>query len=370
MEIYLDSNATTLVDPRVVEAVMAELKSGPSNPSSAHSLGRRARARLSAARAGVADYLGVPSKEIYFTSGGTEALNTLILGARFTGPLLTSKIDHTAMARPIEALNIPVIHLPVGSSGHIEVEDLDPGAGLIALSAANPETGVKNPLDEISAFAKEHQIPLIVDGVALLGKESFNMPAGVAAMVFSGHKFHAPKGVGVMWISSDFPLDPLLMGGGQESNRRSGTENLPGIIGLAKAIELLHTELPEATGRMCNLRDLLESSLLAAFPQLKVNGSGPRLPNTSNIAFPDIDVELLLAQLDVAGIAVSMGSACSSGGLEPSHVLLNMGLDPRLARGSLRFSLSRFTTEAEIQKTLEMLLPLLEVTYGSPTTRR
>jgi cysteine desulfurase len=370
MEIYLDNNATTIVDPRVVEVVMAELESGPSNPSSAHTPGRRARARLSAAREQIADYLEVPSKEIFFTSGGTEALNTLIRGARFTGTLVSSKIEHAAVAKSVEALGKEVSYLPVGACGHIDPSDLDPSAGLIALSAANPETGVKNPLEAIGAFAKAHQIPLIVDGVALLGKESFAMPKGPAAMVFSGHKLHAPTGTGVMWISSGFPLSPLLVGGGQESNRRSGTENLVGIIGLSKAIELLHTELPAATSHMSQLRDLLETELLLAFPQLRVNGSGPRLPNTTNISFPDLDGELLLAQLDMAGIAVSMGSACSSGGLEPSHVLLNMGVDPRLARSSLRFSLSRFTTEADIIKTLETLLPLLEITYGNPTTIR
>jgi len=348
--IFLDNNGTTPLDPLVAEAMVAELQAGPSNPSSIHSFGRAANLRLSLAREKIASYLGVDPQELIFTSSGTESLNLAILGLKPFGHIITSRIEHAAVFETIAQLGLPTTYLPVGSKGHIEIDDLkeaiSPDTSLIALSAANSETGVKNPLNEIAAIAEKNGVPLVVDGVALLGKENFTIPSGVSAMAFSAHKIHGPKGVGLLYVKKGTKLSPLLYGGGQERSKRPGTENLPGIIGFAKAIELLSTSSME---HMKEMRDLLESSL----PGVQINGTGPRVCNTSSITFPNMDGEALLIQLDQLGIAASMGSACSSGSLEPSKVLLEMGLTRNEALSTLRFSVSRFTTRSEIEKVIK-----------------
>ncbi|MDN3506230.1 MAG: cysteine desulfurase family protein [Simkaniaceae bacterium] len=349
-KIYLDNNATTPLDPLVVQAILAELEAGPANPSSVHSFGRAAHLRLSMAREQIANYLGVDPSELIFTSSGTESLNLAILGLKSSGHIISTRIEHPAVFETITKLNNPTTFLPVDEKGHIEINDLEeaigPDTSLIALSAVNNETGVKNPIDEIAAIAEKNDIPLIVDGVALLGKENFSIPSGITAMAFSAHKIHGPKGVGLLYVKKKTKLAPLLFGGGQERTKRPGTENLPGIIGFAKAIELLSSSSME---HMKEMRDLLESSL----PNIRINGSGPRVCNTSSITFPNTDGEALLIQLDQLGIAASMGSACSSGSLEPSRVLLEMGLTRQEALSTLRFSVSRFTTPSEIEKVIE-----------------
>lgn len=225
---------------------------------------------------------------------------------------------------------------------------LSPNTQAIILSAVNSETGVKHDLEAIAALSLEHKVPFIVDGIALIGKENFQIPKGVSAIGFSGHKFHAPKGVGFAFIRSDLRLEPYLTGGDQEYGKRGGTENLPGIIGLAQAVSLLGIELPGASERMKNLRDHLQSELCHQLDPVIVNGQGPRVVNTCNLSFPGIEGEDLLMALDLAGIAVSHGSACSSGSLEPSRVLTNMGIPTQEARSAIRFSLSRYTTKEEI----------------------
>jgi len=356
-KIFFDNNGTTQIDPRVVTAMVEEWDLGPSNPSSIHSFGQGARRRLTRAREQVASSLGVRPNEVIFTSGATEALNLAITSLDRRGPILTSPIEHPAVYEPLQALGCPIHYLPIDERGHVQLADVEKALELrpsaIVLGAANSETGVKNPIEAIGALAKSAGIPFVVDGVALLGKEPFTLPGGVSAIAFSSHKIHGPQGVGLLVARKNFPIKPLFIGGGQESLRRSGTENLAGIIGLAKAIELLETELPEAAFRMEKLRDLWEQELAGIFPHLKINGAkDKRVPNTSSITFPGIDGEGFLIELDMQGLAASMGSACSSGAAEPSRVLMEMGLSKEEALSSVRFSFSRFTTEEEINDAL------------------
>ncbi len=358
--IYLDNNATTGIDPLVLEAMLPELSLTPANPSSIHSFGREAKAKLNRARESVARFLNVQPAEIFFTSGGTESMNWLIRGIlknRLDGHILSSSIEHACVYNTVQKLPIEVEFLPVGLQGAVSPEQIQaalrPSTALIVLSAVNSETGMKNPIEAIAEIAQEANIPFLVDGVALIGKELFSIPRGVSAMGFSGHKFHGPKGVGFAFVRSSQKLDPLLLGGEQEGGLRSGTENLAGIVGLAKAIELLSSHLPEATERMAMLRDRLEADLAAQCGPVVVNGLGPRVCNTSNLSFPGISGEDLLIALDRAGIAVSHGSACSAGALEPSRVLTQMGVPHEVTRSSLRFSLSRYTTQEEIERAVQ-----------------
>lgn len=369
-KIYLDNNATTELDPRVLEAMLLDLKGAPSNPSSVHAFGREAKSRLLKARETIAQCLNVRPNEILFTSGGTESLNTLIRGAFMQGQrghIITSDIEHSAVYNTVQLLEKKghkASYLKAGLTGAISVNDLQEAltkeTRLIVLSAVNSETGVKNEIEAVAAIAEQAKIPFVVDAVALLGKEPFTIPRGVSALAFSGHKLHGPKGVGMSWVHSSFKCEPLLTGGDQEYGKRAGTENLSGILGLAKAIELLSIELPIATERMRKLRDMLETELQKKLGRVHVNGTGPRVVNCSNLAFEGCEGEELLMQLDLKGIAVSHGSACASGALEPSRVLTQMGIPPALARASLRFSLSRLTTEAEILHTVNTLSSIIK----------
>jgi len=358
--IYLDNNATTGVDPRVKEAMLHELSATPSNPSSIHFFGQEARKRLLQARVSISDYLKVKNQEIIFTSGGTESLNLLIRSTK--GHIITSQVEHAAVYNTLKSLTNEVSYLPVGSWGAVQVEQIkkaiQPNTSLIVLTAVNAETGVKTDLKEIADLALEYKIPFVVDGVALLGKEPLTIFEGISGMAFSGHKLHAPKGIGFAFIRSCFQIPALLTGGDQEYNKRAGTENLPGIIGLAMAIELLKTELPAATLRMQRLRDHLEKGLQERVGSILINGEGARVANTSNLALMGLDGESLLLSLDRLGIAVSHGSACASGALEPSRILMNMGFPKERARASLRFTLSRWTTEEEIDLTIEAIAAL------------
>lgn len=358
-KIYLDNNATTQTDPLVIEAIREELEREPANPSSIHSLGKAAQGRLRKARERIAAYFSASSNELIFTSSGTEALNLAILGLQPRGHIITSDVEHLAVLKPLATFENPITYLSNSKLGAVTVpqvkEALRPDTSLIVLSAANSETGVKNPTTQIAEIAQRYNIPFLVDGVGLLGKESITIPAGVTAMAFSAHKCHGPQGVGLLYLKKRQRLSPLLLGGGQESNRRPGTENLPGIIGFDKAIQLLSEKLPKVSDQMRQLRDHFEMRLKEEIPRLKINGEAERVCNTSNLTFPEIDGEGLLIQLDREGLAASMGSACSSGALEPSHVLLNMGLSQEEALSSLRFSLSRFTSIEEIEKAVHII---------------
>lgn len=366
--IYLDNNATTFVDPRVVEVVAYHLKHTQGNPSSIHSYGQEAKAILNTARRKIADYLAIKSGEIIFTSGGTESMNLLIKGIlndSSKGHIITSGAEHSCVYSTCQTLQNQgwaVDFLNPGLVGCISPDAIEaairPETRLITLMAVNNETGVKTNIAAIGEIAAKNRIPFIVDGVALLGKEPFSIPSGVTAMGFSGHKFHAPKGCGFAFVRSGVKLNPQLIGGEQESGRRGGTENLLGIIGMAEAIQLLTLELVAASAKMEKLRDRLEQGIIAKIPSVKVNGSGARVVNTTNLTFPGVEGETLLARLDMAGVAASHGSACSSGALEPSRTLLNMGIPRREAESALRFSLSRMTTEEEIDAAIAIIASL------------
>jgi cysteine desulfurase len=367
--IYLDNNATTGLDPRVAEVMLDNLTNIPANPSSIHFFGQEAKNKLVKARQTIANFLQVKPSEILFTSGGTESMNMLIRGlvdARSKPHIISSNVEHACIDETLQDLisaGCDVSLLPAGLMGAVQVEDIKqairPHTKLLVFGAVNSETGVKHDIEAIGRLAEEYDIPFVVDGVALLGKELFQIPEGVTGIGFSAHKFHGPKGAGFVYLRSRGKLHPLLTGGGQEYGLRSGTENLPGIIGLAEAVDLLRKELPAATVKMRTLRDYFESCLLSRFNFVQINGKGPRVVNTSNLAFSGVDGETLLIQLDLKGIAASHGSACSSGALEPSRVLRSMGLSHSLAKSSVRFSLSRWTTKEEIDQTLEILILLL-----------
>ena len=360
--IYLDNNATTLIAPEVVEEMCATVDLGPLNPSSVHRMGQSARGLLVDASQRVAERFGVRPGEVLFTSGATEGLNTLIQGFRRPGHIITSALEHVAVLKPIDRLeqegrSVTYLH-PEEGRGAISIyqiiEALHPETALIVLMAANNETGVKSDIEAIAALAEERGITLIVDGVALLGREEVAFPKGISAMCFSGHKVHGPLGVGFSLVRKGLAYDPLILGGAQQQGRRGGTENLPAIRGLVKALSLFDVEWMQ---RMESLRNHFERELLNALPEIIIHGKGePRTGNVSNIGFPGVSGETLLMTLDLAGVAASHGSACASGSLEPSRVLLNMGVPTQLARSSLRFSLGRYTTLEEINQAIKIIV--------------
>jgi cysteine desulfurase len=366
--IYLDNNATTALHPLVLEAMMVDLTGPPYNPSSVHAYGQEARNLLTKARRSIAAKLGVAPPEILFTSGATEAMNLAIRGllAGREGHVITSAVEHACVLGTLAQLpNCEVTLLKPGSYGAAQPAQLQeavrPDTRLIVLMAANNETGVITDLEGVAAVAERANIPLVVDGTAWLGKALFHLPRGVSAATFSSHKIHGPKGVGLLLVRHSLPLRPQITGGGQQYERRGGTENLAGILGMAKAIELLDEATLDPMGR---LRDQLEEGILALHPEARVNGEGPRVANTVNLFCKGIDGESLFMNLDLEGIAVSHGAACSSGSLEPSHVLLGMGYAPERARSSVRFSLSIFTSQNEIEETLFSLKKILPSLAG------
>ncbi len=363
--IYLDNNSTTMMAPYVIQKMTHVLQNHYGNPSSAHSFGRDSRALIDEARRSIATYLGVKPREIIFTSSGTEAINLAIRGicqGHTQGHIVTSSVEHAAVFNTVQAMESAgwlCTFVAPGLYGAITADAIraaiTPNTALIAVMAVNNETGVKTDIDAIAALAEENGIPLFVDGVALLGKETFIIPSGVSMMAFGAHKLHGPKGIGCLVLRSRLKLSSFITGGGQESNLRAGTENVAAIVGFAAAVELLRTELPLASENMRKLRDQLEQGIRNKHPGVVVNGEGPRVVNTTNLAFKGVDGESLLINLDQAGVAVSHGSACTSGALEPSRILMNMGVSLELARSSMRFSLSRFTTQQDIERTIEIV---------------
>lgn len=367
--IYLDNNATTPLDPQVLESLVLNLKTSFGNPSSSHFLGQEAKALLQKARDKIAKYFHVSSREVIFTSGATEALNLLLRGflEGKKAHVVTSDLEHSAVfatLKSLESEEIKVSYMNGGLYGAPTLSQVEEacknGASLIVLMAVNNETGVRTDIEAIAAFAKEKNIPFIVDGVALFGKELFLIPEGVSAICFSGHKIHAPKGIGFMIVRKSIKLKPLMTGGDQEFGKRAGTENMPAIIALETAIDVLEKSLSDAVLRMKTLRDRFEESLLANLSNVEINGKGPRVCNVSNICFKGIDGELLLAKLGMEGIFASLGSACASGALEPSRILLQMGLSMEEAVSSIRFSFSRFTTEEEIEKAVKIIIKIVK----------
>lgn len=365
--IYLDNNANTNVDPRILQAILQELNESPGNPSSIHAHGRQAKQRLDHYRTQIAKFLQVKPQEIYFCSGGTEAANLLLYGCDHQGHLLSSNVEHPCVYQTLLDLQkkgAEVTFLPTGQWGTPHAEHvqnaIQPNTKLITLMAANNETGVLADLESIAKIAKKAQIPLIIDGVALLGKEVIAIPDGVSAMFFSAHKIHGPKGIGFIYCRSNLKWTSLLKGGFQEYNHRAGTENLPGIAGLAKAVEIVAQEQSNYIEPMRQSRDQFEKGLLTNLSGILVNGEGPRVSNTSNLSFEGVDGESLLMNLDLAGLSASHGSACSAGSLEPSRILLQMGYPLSRVRTALRFSLSRYTTAEEIEKAVSLITTIVK----------
>jgi cysteine desulfurase len=363
--IYLDNNSTTALDPRVFKAMLAELSGPAGNPSSVHWFGQQAKNRLMDARQAAASFFKAKPEEITFTSGGTESLNLMLRGLKPLGHIITTPIEHSAMYRTIQSLEaqgLSVTYIPVGLWGAPLPEQIEsairPDTRAIALSAANGETGVRIELPLIARLAEKRGIPLLLDCVAFVGKEPLPIHPGITAIALSGHKFHAPKGVGLLFHRSSLKLAPLITGGNQEYQLRAGTENLGSILGLAEALRILEEGQTEITAHIHDLRLHFENSLKRSLGSIAIHGDGPRISNTSNIAFLGVDGETLLMQLDLAGIAASHGSACSSGALEPSRVLTQMGVDKKTARSSLRFSVSRMNTREEIDRALDTIIPI------------
>ncbi len=363
--IYLDNNATTRLDPKVLQAIVSIYELGPLNPSAIHGFGKKGKEKILQSRDWIAKYFGVLSKEIYFTSSSTESLTTLIRGfvhAKKAKRILSTKIEHNAidsLLRTLRSEGVVVDTIEVDLHGAPKLEQLihsiHPSTDLVILSSVYSETGVMLDLEVISEFLYQKKIPLIIDATAHIGKAPFKVFRGISAFCLSAHKFHGPQGVGMMFARTNFPFTPLLVGGHQEMHRRAGTENIAGIVGLQTALSLIEES---SFSYMQELKEMLLSNLCATG---SVNGSGPTICNTLNIAFSDVDAENLMIRLDQCGVCVSMGSACSSGSIEPSRVLLEMGVERSKARSSLRFSLSRFNTKQEIEKVIQILQELLSV---------
>lgn len=368
---YFDNNATTRVAPEVVEAMLPFFSDRYGNASSMHAFGGAVHADMEAARAKVASFLGCDPGEVVFTSCGSESDNQAIFGAvQALGEgttVITSKVEHPAVLEPckwLEAHGTRVERIGVHNDGTLDMDAYRaalaiPGPKLVTLMWANNETGVIFPIRECAALAKEAGAVFHTDATQAAGKVAgLDMGVVQADMLsFSGHKLHAPKGIGVLFVRRGTPVRPFLLGGHQEKGRRAGTENVPYIVGLGRAVELASEELRSGEiGRVRAMRDRLQDGLLATIPLATVNGNRDlRLPNTVNISFPYIEGEAILYHLSDAGICASSGSACTSGSLEPSHVLRAMDAPFTSLHGSIRFSLSRYNTDGDVDAVLETL---------------
>jgi cysteine desulfurase len=365
--IYLDNNATTRPAPEVVEAMLPYLTEYYGNASSVHRFGQLARAAVDQARASVAELIGCRDSELTFTGSGTESVNTAIRGilaARSPRKrIVTSTVEHSATRELCQQLGregFEIQEIEVDELGRLNLDALAAALGdqtaLATLMWANNETGVIFPIPLIGEICKSAGVPLHVDGTQAVGKIAVGTAkSNVDAMSFAAHKFHGPKGVAALYARRGLRIRPLLIGGPQERGKRGGTENVPGIVGMGKAAELAVKYLPEMEG-VAELRDRLESGILENVADTSVNGDVEhRLPNTSNISFARLEAEAILLLLSERDVCASAGAACSSGSLEPSHVLKAMKIDPRSAHGAIRFSLSRFTTAREIEQTLEIV---------------
>ncbi len=368
--IYLDYSATTPVDPQVREAMRPYFEGAFGNPSAAHALGREAKATLEQARETVAGLLGTADKdEVVFASSGTEADNLALAGTAFAYQergrhIITSAVEHAAVLETCTALErggFSVTYLPVNGHGVLDLEQLRrairPDTILVSLMHANNEVGMLFPLAEIGAITKERGVLFHTDAVQSFGKVPLDVRyCKIDLLSLSAHKIYGPKGVAALYVRRGVRLQSLLRGGGQERGRRAGTENVPAIVGLAEAARLMFLEMPGEGERMGKLRDRFEAGVLARIEGVRVNAQkGPRLSHTSNLTFEGVEAQTLVAALDLEGIAVSAGSACHVGSLQPSHVLRAMGLSPEHVEGSLRFSLGRFTREEDIDSVLVIL---------------
>ncbi len=370
--IYLDNNATTRPAPEVVAAMSDCLRDGWGNPSSMHAMGQAAQHAIEEARAQVAALIGAEPREIVFTSGGTEADNLAILGTLAAAPakrhVVTTAVEHPAvldLCRRLEKEGYAVTYVGVDREGRIDVDEfaaaLRPETAVASVMHANNETGVMFPVERLAEVAAERGVPLHVDAVQSAGKVPLDVRASkIALMSVSAHKVHGPKGIGALLVRRGVRVRGRQIGGHQERDLRPGTENVPGIVGFGVAADLARRELPHTAARIAALRDRLEARLLERIDYARVNGDRvARVPNTTNIGFESLEADAILIALSEAGVCVSAGAACSSGSLEPSHVQKAMGIDPRFAHGAIRFSLSRYTSDDEIDRALEIVPAVL-----------
>ena len=394
--VYLDYNATTPVEPQVLDAMLPYFSADFANASSIHTPGQRARAAVETAREQVAALIGARAQEIVFTSGGTESDNHAIFGvinshvaqpilAVHSSPprpahIITTTIEHEAVLNACQAAErqgVSVSYLSVDREGRVDPESvlyaIRPETILITVMQANNELGTVQPLEEIGRIAKQHKIYFHTDAVQSAGKIPIDVNAlNVDSLSLSGHKLYAAKGVGALYVRSGTRLRQLLYGGHHQRGFRPGTENVAGIVGLGKAAEIARNSLASDAQRVSTLRDKLECGLVERVHQVRVNGgSAPRTPNTTNVMFAGIEGEALVIALDLKGLACSVGAACSSGAVEPSHVLTAIGLSQEEAKSSLRFSLGRHTTESEIDFALEVIpAAVAQLRALSPTYRK
>jgi cysteine desulfurase len=372
-EIYLDNNATTKVDEAVFEEMRPYFCDLYGNPSSMHFFGGQVQKKVDEARNRIAALLGALPEEIVFTACGTESNNTAIRSALEVFPekrhIITTRVEHPAvltMCRNLGKRGYRVTELNVDSEGRLDLEELkraiDEDTVIVSVMHANNETGVMFPVEEIGEIVKGKGALFHTDAVQAVGKVPLDMSKSTVDMLsLSGHKLHAPKGIGVLYLRKGVPFRPFLVGGHQERNRRAGTENTASIIALGKACEVAGKFMEDENTRVRSMRDRLEKELLALIPNARINGGkAERLPNTLSIAFEFVEGEAILLLLSEHGICASSGSACTSGSLEPSHVLRAMGVPFTCAHGSIRFSLSRFTTDAEIDLVIRELPPIIQ----------
>ena len=371
--IYLDNNATTQVAEEVIESMLPYFHDAYGNPSSAHSFGGQIAGKVNGAREQVAALLNAMPEEIIFTSCGTESDNTAIMSALANGKgknhVVTSRAEHPAvrsLCAHLSGQGYRITEIPVDREGLLDMEyyekSLTPDTAIVSLMWANNETGVLFPVEKAAEMARERGIPFHTDAVQAVGKIPIAMNKNVIDMLsVSGHKLHAPKGIGVLYVRKGTHFSPYLIGGHQETGRRGGTENTPYIIGLGTACELAERNMKEENTRVKNLRDKLENEICSRIPSSRINGDVlKRIPNTSNISFEFVEGESILLMMDEFGICASSGSACTSGSLQPSHVLRAMGVPFTMAHGSVRFSLSIYNHEEEIDFVIEKMPAIIE----------
>ncbi|MBW2239729.1 MAG: cysteine desulfurase NifS [Desulfobacterales bacterium] len=372
-EIYVDNNATTQVSPEVLEEMLPYFNEFYGNPSSMHTFGGKVEHKITEARARIASLLGASSEEIIFTSCGTESDSTAIRSVILSNPdkkhILTSRVEHPAVKNLYEYLSkngYRVTFVPVDRKGRLDLdylyENLGDDTALVSIMWANNESGVIFPIEEISKVVREKGIVFHTDAVQAVGKFPIDLKAiDIDMFSLSGHKLHGPKGVGALYVRRGTKYTPFIIGGHQEKGRRGGTENVASIIGLGKACELAAAHLSDNNNQVKQLRDKLENEILKRVSNTIINGDrNNRLPNTTSIAFEYVEGESILLMMDEFGICASSGSACTSGSLEPSHVLRAMGVPFTAAHGSIRFSLSKYNTEEEIDFIIEKLPPIIE----------
>jgi len=370
--VYLDNNATTMAAPEVLEEMAPLFCELYGNPSSMHTFGGRIAKKITKARRQLADLLHCSPSEIVFTSGGTESDNAAIAGTLAASPnkrkVINSRVEHPAVltvCRELENQGYTVVELGVDRSGSLDLkqleEQLDDNTALVSIMYANNETGVIFPIEQIAEMVTSKGSVFHTDAVQAVGKIPLNLSKSkIDLLSLSGHKLHGPKGIGALYIKKGTRISPFILGGHQEAGKRAGTENTPAIVGLGKACELAAENIEKENTKVKSLRDRLETAILEKCPDSMLNGDKEnRLPNTTNISFEYIEGESILLMLDKFGICASSGSACTSGSLEPSHVLRAMGVPFTAAHGSIRFSLSRYTTQQEIDFVIEKLPPII-----------